>query len=451
MFDLEQEIAAWRNRLAGSGSLTEDRLQELESHLRDEVEALAGHGLAPDEAWLIGVKRLGNVDAVAREFGKVLEDETWKRLVLDPVDSDSRREGRRQFLLTLVLCLGAALLAKLPALFGSGTAAYLGSESYFRNVALFFVPMVVLGWLVRRRASGRAYLGWALVFGGLALTVNLFPWKSGSQTAVLTMVHLPLVCLFAALFFYCAPDWRNPQKRLGFVRLVGEAVLYSVLLLCGLFALCAFLVFIFEGTGLKIGAFVSDWLLAMLGCAVPVVAVALAQAKRNVIENIAPILARIFTPLFLLVLIGYLVAITVLGAKPLQGRETLIVFDVMLAIVFALQLYTLSARQVHDRPGLGDLAGLLLLVLALVIDVLALVGIAGRIGEYGASANKLAALGENLVLLVDLAVLGYWQLRQFRGAGGAEAAIRWQTGYFVVLAIWMAVVALVFPLIFAFA
>ena len=50
-----------------------------------------------------------------------------------------------------------------------------------------------------------------------------------------------------------------------------------------------------------------------------------------------------------------------------------------------------------------------------------------RIGEYGASPNKLASLGLNLILLVNLSGAAWLQLRFIRGRTTFGHVERWQT------------------------
>ncbi|MCI7513155.1 hypothetical protein, partial [Schaalia hyovaginalis] len=68
----------------------------------------------------------------------------------------------------------------------------------------------------------------------------------------------------------------------------------------------------------------------------------------------------------------------------------------------------------------------------------------------GASANKLAALGVNILLLIHLvgALLGYGRLARGRGPLALE---RWQSAALPVFAAWAGIVAFVFPLVFRFA
>ena len=137
-----------------------------------------------------------------------------------------------------------------------------------------------------------------------------------------------------------------------------------------------------------------------------VVAGWLVEAKQSVVENIAPVLTRLFTPLFTAVLLAFLVAVGVTSAGIDVEREALILFDLLLVVVLGLLLYSISARDPLAPPGLFDKLQLALVVSALAIDVLVLVEITGRITEFGTTPNKAAALGENVILLVNLAVVG---------------------------------------------
>ena len=91
------------------------------------------------------------------------------------------------------------------------------------------------------------------------------------------------------------------------------------------------------------------------------------------------------------------------------------------------------------------------MVSALIIDVLVLMAITGRITEWGFSPNKTAALGENLILLANLAWSAWLFLGFVRGRMPSPALERWQTRYVFVYAAWAWTVVLVFPLVFDFA
>jgi len=132
------------------------------------------------------------------------------------------------------------------------------------------------------------------------------------------------------------------------------------------------------------------------------------------------------------------------------GREVLIGFDLLLVLVLALLLYSISARDPQAPPGLFDRLQLGLVLCALLVDVLALWAIAARIAEFGFSPNKVAALGENLILLVNLGWSAVLYLRFLGGRAAFAPLERWQTGYLPVYAVWAGVVVALFPVLFKF-
>src|SRR5439155_24509044 len=123
----------------------------------------------------------------------------------------------------------------------------------------------------------------------------------------------------------------------------------------------------------------------------------------SVIENMAPVLTRLFTPLFTLVLLLFL-ATTMWTRIPINvEREVLMGFDLLLSVVVGLVLYAASARDPQARPDFFDGLQLLRVVSALVVDSVALAAIAARISGFGFTPNRVAALGEHLILLLNLA------------------------------------------------
>jgi hypothetical protein len=207
----------------------------------------------------------------------------------------------------------------------------------------------------------------------------------------------------------------------------------------------------FEAIGIDPEEFITQWLLPCGAVAAIVVAGWLVEAKQSVVENIAPVLARLFTPLFTAILLTFLVAIGSTSAGIDLEREALILFDLLLVVVLGLLLYSISARDPLAPPGMFDKLQLALVVSALAIDVLVLVEITGRITEYGTTPNKAAALGENVILLANLAWSAWLLLRFVRRRAPFAALERWQTGYLSVYAAWAWAVVLLFPPLFSYA
>jgi uncharacterized RDD family membrane protein YckC len=69
-FDLEAAISAWRLNLVQGVRLRDEEADELESHIRDVLDELAGQSLTPRDAWLVACRRMGDADALHEEFRK---------------------------------------------------------------------------------------------------------------------------------------------------------------------------------------------------------------------------------------------------------------------------------------------------------------------------------------------------------------------------------------------
>ena len=150
------------------------------------------------------------------------------------------------------------------------------------------------------------------------------------------------------------------------------------------------------------------------------------------------------------VLLVFLGAMLFTGRGIQVEREVLIAFDVLLALVLGLLLYSVSARDRHAPPGMFDVVLVVMVVSALLADAFALWAIAQRISEFGLSPNRVAVLGENLILLVNLSWSAVLYVQFLRGRGSFAALEQWQTSYLPVYAIWAALVVVVFPVVFGY-
>jgi hypothetical protein len=449
--DLEGQIAEWRAYMDRRRELHHTDAEELEDHLRSRITELTGAGLRADEAFLIAVKRMGSLDELSREFAREHSERLWKQLVL-PGEPDALAAARsRRELPVMVLCAAVAALAiKVPSWFGLDLS---GDDAgfYARNAGLFALPALAAYFAWQRRVGIRVVGVLASLFILGAVAANAYPLADDSQTIVLTAIHLPIALWLVVGVAYVGGDWRSDRRRMDFIRFTGEWLIYFSLIGLGGGVLTAFTVGTFNAIGLDAEGFVQSWLLPCGAMAAVIVSAWLVEAKQGVIENMAPVLTRVFTPLFAATLLAFLVAIVWTTNGIDVERDVLILFDLLLVVVLGLLLYGISARDLTDRPGLFERLQLALVVSALIIDVMVLVAITSRITEWGFSPNKTAALGENVILLTNLAWSAWLFLGFVRGRTPFARLEHWQTRYLIVYAVWAWTVVLAFPLVFDFA
>jgi hypothetical protein len=446
---LEAQIDQWRSYLRRRQAIHSVDVAELEDHLREQVAGLVDAGLAPDEAFLVAVKRMGNLDALSREFAREHSDRLWKQLVVSPSDTgEMEAAGRTDAFVAFGLAVAAALAIKAPSLFGFQW----GRDEFFyaRNLSFFILPLLA-GYFAWKRQLAPGTLRWlAVPFLAAAVLVNVYPFGPGGNTLALTALHLPITLFLLTGVAYAGARWREVEGRMDFVRFAGELFIYYVLIALGGGVLMGFMAIIFTAIGINIEPFFESWLLPCGAAGAVIVASWLVEAKQSVIENMAPVLARLFTPLFTAVLLTFLGTLVWTGRGIDIERNMLIAFDLLLVVVLGLLLYSVSARDPRSPPGAFDVMQVVLLVSALVVDVVALWAIAARITEFGFTPNRVAALGMNLLLLVNLAWSAVLYLRFLRGRDSFTALERWQTDYLPVYAVWAALVVIVFPPAFGF-
>src|SRR5262249_2588021 len=115
---LEEQIDQWRSYLRRRQAIHSIDVAELEDHLREQVGGLMDAGLATDEAFLVAVKRMGELDALSREFAREHSERLWKQLVVSSDSDQTRAEARTDGIVAFALAVAAAVLVKMPKLFG---------------------------------------------------------------------------------------------------------------------------------------------------------------------------------------------------------------------------------------------------------------------------------------------------------------------------------------------
>jgi len=448
---LEEQIAQWRADLRRRQALDGPDVEELEGHLRDQLVALTEAGLSGDEAFLVAVKRMGSLDALSREFARAHSERLWKQLVIAPDADQPATTAYTETLVVLGLAVAAALAVKVPALFGLRLSPDDELPPFYaRNASLFVFPLLSVYFVWKRGSDVGKALWLALPFAAGAVFANVFPFPSGSDTEVLAILHLPIALWMAVGFAYVRGRWFADGGRMNFVRFSGELAIYYVLIALGGGVLTGFTFMMFGAIDMKADWFVGGWLIPCGAAGAVIIGSWLVEAKQSVIENMAPVLTRLFTPLFTVLLLVFLATMAWTGSPINVKREVLIGFDLLLAVVVGLVLYAASARDPEAPPDFFDALQLLLVVSALVVDVVALAAIAARISEFGFTPNRVAALGENLILLVNLAWSAWLYASFLRHRGSFDALERWQIAYLPVYAVWAALVVVVFPPVFGY-
>lgn len=361
-------------------------------------------------------------------------------------ESEGIHWGSSQHIFFLILAvLFSGLLAKYPHFAGIREDLF-----YARNFSFIVLPGLIFffAWKNKLSVKQLAIMVCLILFS--AIYINLLPMNEAGDTLVLACVHLPILlwAIFAYAFIGNAFD--ADQKRLDFLRFNGELLVMSaIMLICG-GILTAVSFGLFGLIGMQIEAFFTRNILVFGLPAVPVLATYLVYSNPQLVKMISPVVAKIFAPLVLILLITFLGAVLYTGKDPYNDRDFLILFNVLLIGVMALIFFSVSTNVQNGSDGSGYYLLLALAVLTIIANGMALSAILFRISEWGWTPNRTAVFGSNVIILCHLLLVSsnlFLSLRQKMETGRTGRAI---SLYLPAYVVWAVVVTFLFPIVFGF-
>jgi hypothetical protein len=180
----------------------------------------------------------------------------------------------------------------------------------------------------------------------------------------------------------------------------------------------------------------------------PIVTTFILKNSALVTNKIAPIIANIFSPLVLITLIIYLLAIIISGKDPYSDREFLLTFNIMLIGVMAIIVFSVSETSVYGKQRFSEMVLFILSIVALIVNLIALSAIFYRLGEYGLTPNRLAILGSNILIFINLILIMVDLYKINFMKADLEKVELTVAKYLPLYIVWIIIVIFGFPLIF---
>ena len=237
---------------------------------------------------------------------------------------------------------------------------------------------------------------------------------------------------------------------MDFLRYNGDLIIITgLILICG-GMLTGITIGLFSVIGFQIEDFYFNYFGIFGLAAAPIVGTYLTQTNPQLVHKIAPVIARIFSPLVLIMLLVYLIAIAYSGKDPYNDRTFLIIFNALLIGVKAIILFSISESGKHQY---GKLTGYILLALSmvtLIVNGIALSAILYRISEWGITPNRIAVLGANVLMLIHLALIAFQLSKQALLKTDKQRIEQSITYYLPVYIVWICIVTFLFPIIFQY-
>lgn len=352
---------------------------------------------------------------------------------------------RGELLFVIMAAVVAGVIAKLPAIFSI-------DENFFypRNIGFIIFPALTayFAWKHKLSAGKIAFISLATLAG--LIFINFLPDIEKSDTSLLSCIHLVLFLWSLLGFAFVEGQWKNDGKRLDYLQYNGDLLVMTTLIVIAAGILTGITIGLFTLIGYDIREFYFKHIVLFGLPAAPILATYLIRTNPQLVGKVSPVIARIFSPLVLVMLVIYLGAMGFSGKDPYNDREFLMVFNALLIGVMAIIFFSVADTVKTTRTQVEIWVLFLLSVLTIIVNGIALSAILFRISEWGFTPNRAAVLGGNVLILINLVLVTVQLYRVVAKKGDVSTVGRSIAAYLPVYCAWVTIVTFLFPLLFGF-
>ncbi len=360
-------------------------------------------------------------------------------------DNRTSLYSKKEFGLTIILIILAGLIANIVNIKGVNQELFLS-----RNISFIIIPFVSAFFLWKQNAKINVKIILAVFFGIAALYINLLPNAADSSSINLVYIHLPIFLWCVLGYAYMNDAYANNEKRINFLKYNGDLLVISVILFLAGMLFTVLTIGLFELIGMNIAKFYFEYVGIWGIGAIPILGTYLINTNPQIINKVTPIIAKIFTPLAFINLTIYLAVLISKGKYPHQDRNLLLIYNALLIGVLALIFFSVAEIE-KNKKGYFNTAILLgLSVLTIIINGIALSAISYRLFEYGITPNRIAVLGGNILIFVNLLIVTIQLLKAIKNNSSLTEVQNSIAKYLPVYAVWVGLVAFLLPLIFGY-
>lgn len=315
------------------------------------------------------------------------------------------------------------------------------------NLIFGQLPFIAAYFVYSNKSGKKIVYTLLSLFVVTVIYMNALPLKE-SDSIILAYLHLPVFLWVLAGLAFTGNEFETGSKRLAFLKFNGEfAILYAAMAISGML-LSVLTMQLFSLVGMDISEFYFENIVLFGAAALSIVASYLITKNLRLARNIAPYIARIFSPLVLITLFVYLITVFMVGKNPFLDRNFLLSFNGILLLVLVVTIFSITESGRNEKKSISDYINLALIALALIIDGVALSAIIFRLSSYGITPNRIAVLGANLLICANLIWIMFSYLRFLKDKIGPSAIQDSVTRYLPVYGLWAAFVTFTFPVIF---
>lgn len=352
---------------------------------------------------------------------------------------------RKELIIVIVLSFIAGLIAKIPD-FTEIIAEYF----YPRNIGFVVFPLLAAYFAWKHKNQTKNILIISVAFLVSAIYINVLPDDPYSDTLMLACIHLPLFLWTVLGFTFVGDKLNNNQRRLDYLRYNADLVVMTTIILLAGGLLTAITFGLFELIDIKIEEFYFHYIGIWGLAAAPIVGTYLVQTNPQLVNKVSPVIAKVFTPLVLVTLVIYLVALIFTGKDPYNDREFLLIFNALLIGVMAIIFFSIAETSKNADSKIGTILLLALSIVTVIVNCIALSAILFRISEWGLTPNRFAVLGGNLLILTNLLIVTYRLFKTIKDKNEIEKVENSIASFLPIYCLWTIFVTFIVPVLFNF-
>jgi len=339
----------------------------------------------------------------------------------------------------------AGLIAQIPQFFSI-------DEDFFfpRNIGFIVFPVLTAYFAYKQNLGINKLLFPLLAILLSVFYINFLPDNDKSDSIILACIHLPIFLWTLVGYTFVGGHVNDSQKKIDFLRFNGDFVVMTAVMVLSGILFTGITIGLFELIGLKIEDFFAQHIAVWGAPAIPILATYLVRNNPQLVNKISPVIARIFTPIVFAMLLIFLSAIIYTGKNIYNDRNFLILFNALLIGVMAIILFSVTAaiKNANEKWNIFFLFGLS--ALTIILNGLALSAIAFRLVEFGITPNRIAVLGANLLIFINLILVAHKLFLILRGKSEVQKVENVIAYFIPIYGIWTALVTFLFPLLFNF-
>lgn len=350
---------------------------------------------------------------------------------------------RNEIILISVGIIIAAFIAKIPQFFG-----LIEDEYYAKNFSFIIVPVVMMYFIWKKEVSVKTASIALSILAFSWIYMNLLPAIESNNSLILACMHMPLFAWTLLGYIFIRGEHHNTKLKIDYLVFNSNIAVLSAILVISGGIFSALTIGLFNLIDIKIETFYFNYIVISGLSSIPLISSYLIENNALLVNKITPLIAKIFSPLALIMLVVFTTTLLVTGKDIYSNRNFLLLFNAILIGVMALILFSVIEAAKDQKQNVNSIILLLLSIVTILVNGIALSAILFRLSEFGISANRLAVLGANLLIFINLILVCIKLLKVTQKKEVIDEVATTIVVYMPVYGAWAFIVSFLFPVLF---